>query len=215
MNATSRAVPTTGEHKIVRPPNGRFLAWDLPVVLGALALLTAGWLLHAAIAPPRTAVFRERGLVFAYPAELSVRAVEPDVLPSFRVDLHEPARASVTTAGEVPAGIRVEIGYRAPVPDSLADTIEGGRLDWGPDYVLIDTGFRTANGRELRRERYRYLASFGGPRLPIWVTEYRWPTGGSAGTPYPYSYVVTFIGPEARTEQLEQEVIPTLRIEDR
>jgi len=213
-----RVVPITGEHKAVRAPSGRFLAWDLPVVLGALALLAVGWLVHAVVAPPRTAIFREQGLTFAYPAELSVteREVDPEVgrtgLESLRVDIHAPNQAP---AGEVPSGISVEIGNRAPAPDSLAATIEGGRWAWGPDFVLIDTGFRTVNGRELRRVRYRYAASFGGPRLPVWVTQYAWPTGGSANAPYPYSHVVTFIGSETRTEQLEDEVVPTLRIEDR
>jgi hypothetical protein len=203
----ARAVPTTGEHRVVAPPGGRILRWDLPVVAVALILLAAGWRIHASLTRTRMAIFQASGLVMAYPGDMGLR--DPPVVPA------EPSlRVSLWKPGDASRGILVQIDRRAPMLGSVAAGLELERAQrLGVSYVRLETGTRSLGKRDFLRTRFRYVASVDGPPGPIWAVEYAWPV--DPATSSPYLYRVTVLGSEAGVAALEATVLTTVSIEER
>ena len=195
------APPGPAPAKPPRPPEGWFLSLDLLVVVGAVLLLAAGYVVHGALTRPRLASFSRDALTVRYPAEFALR--EP---------LQPPASGPMTLrlrrAGDATSEIEIQVARR-PVAGSIRNKREMDRAaTYGTYYQPDDSSRRLVGGKEWLRTSYHYVSAAGRPTSAV---EYAYPADLMVNGDK--IYVVSIHGAEPQLRALEAQVLGSLTVQ--
>jgi S1-C subfamily serine protease len=191
---------------------------DLIVVVFALVIIAIAGRFHGGLVTPPLVPFEpgaDHGLTFQHPRGWLVSAAEPLPTPRIVHDVSPPAggpagapyRVELTSTADPGARIEVMIDKKPAWSNIVTGLDLDRRTRWGELYALDDSSVRSVEDHQWLRTAYRFahVQDKGDvPRIDR-ALEY-------ATIDREQLYVLTLFGSPAEIEQLEDSVVPTLRV---
>jgi len=177
-------------------PPPRLWVHDLPVTIGALVLLSVGWVVHRTMTRPQLATFHAEGLAFQYPKGWYPREEAPGRWWYESID--DPAQR---------IEVRVEPAPRLAA--SVATTVEFERATQaGGYYKRLERGDVELGGRKWTRTRFSYAFKTDEEAAPALATGIEY-----ACLNDDRQYVVTVHGSDAQVAEMERDYLRTVKLE--